>query len=141
MTRAQRFVRLVIRILIPVFVLGGIGAIAGSLAMSFEQSRDVSTLMSPTREYGATLVSASQSCANGRFAKTSTSVYVERRWWIVKTGLFSPFCVNSEPTHVRVAWQDDRTLRIECHGCNPDDYFVADTNWGRLRFAYDLDGP
>jgi hypothetical protein len=141
MTRAQRVVRLIIQVLMPVGVLGAAGAIAGSIAMSFEQSRDVSTLLSPTREYGATLVSASQSCVQGRFARTSTLVYVERRWGFIKTGSFTPFCVENEPSHVQLAWQDDRTLRIECHGCDPDEYFVSDTNWGKLRFAYDLEGP
>jgi hypothetical protein len=141
MTRAQRFVRLMIRALMPIGVLGGAGAIAGSIAMSFEQSRDISTLLSPKHEYGATIVSASGSCINGRFANRSTTVYVERRWGIVKTGSFAPFCVDNEPSHVQVAWQDDLTLRIECHGCNASDYSVADTNWGKLRFAFDLDGP
>jgi hypothetical protein len=141
MTRAQRIVRQVIRLLTPFSVLGATGALAGTLLFNFEQSRDVSTVLSPSHEYGATLVSETRSCADGRFANQSTTVYVERRWGIVKTGSFAPFCVDREPTHVQVAWQDDRTLRIECHGCGPADYFVADTNWGKLRFAYDLDGP
>jgi hypothetical protein len=141
MTRAQRVVRLIIRILMPLGVLGATGAIAGTLLFNFEQSRDVSTVFSPTREYAATLVSANQPCGTEHFANRSTTVYVERRWGIVKTGLFAPFCVDSEPSHVQLAWQDDRTLRIECHGCNPDEYFVSDTNWGKLRLAYDLDGP
>lgn len=125
----------------PLAVLGATGAIAGTLFYNFEQLRDTLTLLSPNHEYGATLVSVSGSCEDGRFVNRSTTVYVERRWGVVKTGSFAPFCVDSEPSHVRVAWQDDRTLRIECHGCNRDDYFVADTNWGKLRFAYDLDGP
>jgi hypothetical protein len=141
MTRAQRFVRLVIRILMPLAVLGSTGSLAGTLLFNFEQSRDVSTQLSPNHEYGATLVSQRRSCADGGSANQSTTVFVERRWGIVKTGLFAAFCVDSEPSHVRVAWQDDRTMRIECHGCNPEDYFVADTNWGKLRFTYDLDGP
>jgi hypothetical protein len=131
MSRAQRVVRLIIRLLMPVCVLGATGAIAGSIAMSFEQSRDVSTLFSPTREYGATLVSASQSCVEGRFVKTSTLVYVERRWGFVKTGSFTPFCVENEPSHVQLAWQDDRTLRIECHGCDPDEYFCVGHELGQ----------
>src|ERR1700760_3086723 len=106
MTRAQRVVRLIIRLLMPVCVLGATGAIAGSIAMSFEQSRDVSTLFSPTREYGATLVSASQSCVEGRFAKTSTLVYVERRWGFVKTGAFTPFCVENDTSDLQRAWKD-----------------------------------
>jgi hypothetical protein len=138
MTRAQRFVRLVIRVLMPLAVLGATGAIAGTLLFNFEQSRDVSTLLSPSREYGATLVCESRSCVDGRFANRSTTVYVERRWGVVKTGVFAPFCVNGEASHVKVAWQDDRTLRIECHGCDPEDYSVADTNWGKLRFVFDL---
>jgi hypothetical protein len=125
----------------PLAVLGATGAIAGTLLFNFEQSRDVSTLLSPDRDYGATLVSQMRSCAEGGLSNQSTTVYVERRWGIVKTGMFAPFCVDREPSRVRVAWQNDRTLRIECHGCDPADYFVADTNWGKLRFAYDLDGP
>ena len=141
MTRAQRIVRLIIRILMPLAVLGATGAIAGTLLFNFEQSRDVSTLLSPSHEYGATVVSQGRSCVDGGLANQSTTVLVERRWWVVKTGSFAPFCVDREPSRVQVAWQDEKTLRIECHGCDPADYFVADTNWGKLRFAYDLDGP
>src|SRR5580658_10633161 len=106
MTRAQRFVRLVIRILMPLAVLGSTGSLAGTLLFNFEQSRDVSTQLSPNHEYGATLVSQRRSCADGGSANQSTTVFGERRWGIVKTGLFAAFCVDSEPSHVRVAWQD-----------------------------------
>lgn len=83
MTRAQRFVQWAIRLFIPIGVLGGAGAIAGTLLYSFEQSRDVVSVLSPAHDYGATLVSQSRSCAEGGIASQSTTVYVERRWGIM----------------------------------------------------------
>jgi len=102
------------------------------------QEKIASEVWSQDRHYRATLVQSATS--GGCRGPTSSFVVVEHQSFFLKTGEFTPFCLNGMPDHITLHWNDVSTLAIECRGCEAN-YSYADRNWGKLRFAYDLNGP
>jgi len=123
--------------MLPVFALGGFGGIWGLVLVGMNQAKIVSAVWSQDKHYRATIVQSTASSGCG--GATGTFVVVERQTFFLKTGEFTPFCLNGTPDHITLHWKDASTLAIECRGCEGN-YSYADRNWGRLRFAYDLDG-
>lgn len=136
MKTAQRVVRLGIWILMPLMLLGSLD-VAATMYWNFSQTRDLLTLPSPDGRYAAT-VSTSQSGCVQATTRSSTIVFVERRFAGLKTGMISPFCVDDPEAKVVLSWPSFRTLQITCQGCPEGSFGVTNTNWGELRFAFDL---
>jgi hypothetical protein len=65
----------------------------------------------------------------------SSLVLVERQNLLFKTGEFVPFCLDGEPDRISVQWIDDKTLAVQCRGCE-ELYGYGEPNWGSLQFRH-----
>jgi hypothetical protein len=124
--------------MLPVFTLGGFGGVWGLVLVGMNQEKIVSGVWSPDRHYRASIVQSTAS--DGCGSAVSSYVFVERQSFHIKTGEYTPFCVDEPPDHIAVSWRDSATLTIECRGCEGN-YGYADENWGSLHFSYDLGEP
>ena len=124
--------------MLPFLTLGGFGAIWGLLREGTSEQTVASSEWSPHGRYRASVVQVygSDGCAEGN----SSVVLVERRVLVFNGGQFVPFCLDGQPSHIVLHWQDAQTLAIECNECGQN-YAFADQNWGKLHFVYDLDRP
>jgi hypothetical protein len=137
----QRFVRLLIRLMLPVFVLAGLGGYSSLFLVGMNAQPPIKRVVwSPGGHYRASVMEGSEAGVCGDQPKFAF-VLVERRNDLrIKTGEFLPFCRGGGEQGIDVKWVDDTTLAVSCRGCNGD-YGYAHQNWGRLRFVYDLDRP
>jgi hypothetical protein len=134
----QRALKFFIRLMLPIFALGGFGAIWGMLNISRNDQFVATAVWSPDHHYRASIVQVYGSIGCGSW--TSSMVLVERSSFSVNTGQFVPFCVDGQPSKIALHWQGAQTLSIDCNQCGQN-YAYADQNWGRLHFVYDLDRP
>jgi hypothetical protein len=134
----QRALKFFIRMMLPLFALGGFGAIWGILSLSMHDRAIKTAVWSPDHHFRASIVQVygSEGCGSS----SSSMVLVERSSFSINTGQFVPFCLDGQPSNIQLNWQDAQTLSIECTRCNQA-YAYADQNWGRLHFVYDLDKP
>jgi len=134
----QRLLKLGLLLMLPVFTLGGFGAIWGLLRVGASEQTIESSVWSPDEHYRASVVQlyGSSGCAAGK----SSVVLVERRVLVFQGGQFVPFCLDGQTSSIALHWQDAQTLVIECNHCGQN-YAFADQNWGKLHFVYDLDRP
>jgi hypothetical protein len=135
---SQRTLKFFIRMLLPIFALGGFGAIWGILRISLQDEVSTASVWSPDHHYRASIVQVygSNGCGNAE----SSVVVVERSTFLINTGPFVPFCLVGRPSSISLHWRDDQTLSIGCANCNQN-YAYSDRNWGSLHFVYDLDRP
>jgi hypothetical protein len=124
--------------MLPVFALGGFGAIWGVLRVSTHDEGITYSVWSADAHYRTSIV---QIYGSGGCSQSESSVVlIERRKLIFNTGQFVPFCLDGPPSSISLYWQNEQTLAIECSRCNQN-YAYADQNWGQLHFVYDLDRP
>jgi hypothetical protein len=134
----QRVLKFFIRLMLPIFAIGGFGAIWGMLVVSAHDEVVTNAVWSGDHRYRASIV---QSFASDDCGKSGHSVVlVERSQFLVNTGQFVPFCLDGPPSNIALHWEDAHTLSIACSGCSQN-YGYAEQNWGRLHFVYDLDRP
>ncbi len=138
MAREQKVLKFFIRLMLPIFFLGGFGGFWSLFLIGMNQTKTVGEAWSADRHYRASVVvwNASGGCGD----RTSSYVIVERQTLHVQTGEFTPFCLDGAPDRISIHWLDTNTLAIDCAGCEGS-YDYAEENWGKLRFAYDLDKP
>ncbi len=123
-----------IRLMLPILTLGGFGGIWGLLRVGMNTQKSFFAVWSPDKHYRASIIESSgtEGC--------DSSVLVERRNYLLKTGEFTPFCFAGRPEQVSVVWKDAKSLTIQCRDCGQN-YSFSETNWGDLRFTFDLDRP
>jgi hypothetical protein len=124
--------------MLPVFALGGFGAIWGILRISMTEEVFTLSVWSPDHHFRASIVQVQGS--EGCGSSSSSMVVVQRSSFFVNTGQFVPFCLDGAPTKIALHWLDSETLAIDCGGCDRN-YAYSDENWGKLHFVYDLDKP
>ena len=134
----QRVLKLLIRLMLPVFALGGFGGVWGLILAGSNDHRVVASAWSADKRYRASIVTAFGSSGCGRL--DSAFVLVERRTLFFKTGEFTPFCLEGSSGQIALRWHGSTILEVQCSNCNQD-YRYAGLNWGGLRFVYDLDRP
>lgn len=135
--RAQRALKLFILLMLPVMTLAGFGGFASILMIGLNPGKTFSAAWSPDGAYRARVMEVygpRQGCASS----TSYVVFVERRWGYIKTGQVEPFCFVGSPSQLSVKWEDSTTLAIACTACDEQGTYTYDRNWGRLRFAFDM---
>ena len=95
MARDQKVLKFFLRLMLPVFALGGFGGVWGLVRIGMNQEKTVSAAWSQDRHYRASVVvvSSSQGCGGAR----SSFVVVERQTLFFKTGEFAPFCLDGPP--------------------------------------------
>lgn len=138
MAKHQKALKFCLRLMLPIFALGGFGAVWGLLQVGVNQEKTVSAVWSQDRHYRASVVVSTGSGGCG--ATSSSFVVVERQNFLIKTGEFAPFCLDGRPQQISLSWKDSSTLAIACSRCDQN-YGYADENWGKLHFSYDLDKP
>lgn len=124
--------------MLPVFALGGFGAIWGMVRIATPEEIVTTSLWSPDHHYRASIVETNRS--DGCSSSKSSLIVVERSSLYINTGSFTPFCLDGPPSKIELHWLNAETLGIDCSGCNQS-YAYADENWGKLHFVYDLDKP
>jgi hypothetical protein len=124
--------------MLPVFALGGFGAIWGLVRVYTPEEIVATSAWSPDHHYRSSIVQVygSEGCGSAN----SSMVVVERSNFFIHTGSFSPFCLEDSPNKIELHWMDAQTLVIDCAECNQH-YTYVDENWGKLHFIYDLDRP
>jgi len=135
MQQRHRWLRLSIRLMLPVFALAGFGSIASLALPGMAWETELSRSDSPSGFYRASVirVTGESACGNGGIA-----VRVVRHRSIFKTGEDIPFCLHGKGT-VKVQWSDASTLAIVCSGC--EGYEIANEDWQHLHYAFDVERP
>jgi len=136
MPRQQRLLKLLILCYMPLGVIAGIGAYAGTLWYFFDGTKYLASSNSPSRRYRAVLVSQRDGEDCG--APDQKEIVIERRIGILRTGELALFCVDEQTSEgLSLRWTGPDELTIRCPNCEEGSFRFYNGRWGR--FTYRLD--
>lgn len=133
MPRRQRFLKLLILCFMPVGIIGGIGAIAGTFWFYFSGTKYLASATSPDGRYRALIVEERDSDDCG--GAGSILVVAQRKISFLKTGELAIFCVShSGAGDLSIRWSGSNELTIDCPQCVNGTFRFYNGGWGDFSF-------
>jgi hypothetical protein len=136
MPQNQRLLKLLILCFMPIGVIAGTGAIAGTFWYYFAGTKYLAASTSPSGHYRALITTERdrQDCGFSR----AKFVTIERRTAFVKTGEMPLFCVSDDgAAGLSLRWSAPNELTIDCPQCENGTFRFYNGNWGD--FSYRLE--
>jgi hypothetical protein len=133
MPRRQRFLKFLILCFMPIGVIGGIGALAGTFWYYFSAQKYLVAATSPSQRYRALIIRErdSDDCGSsgGRF------IVVQRKSGFFKTGEMPVFCVSEDGSeNLNIRWSGSNELTIACPHCEDGTFRFYNGRWGDFSF-------
>ena len=136
MPRSQRLLKFCILLTMPVTVIAAMGSLAGTYWFAFSGERQLSAMNSPSGHFRAVWVSERDArCVEQTKAPRDMFLKIERRYGLIKTGEFVPFCVSGDQVEgLTMRWTGNNELTVECSGCQRNRFAFYEGNWGDATF-------
>jgi len=133
MPRQQRLLKILILCFMPIGVIGGVGALAGTLWYYFSATQYLMASSSPSGRYRALLTKERDQTDCG--GSGGTFVVVERTRGLIKSGEMPLFCVSDEGARdLKVRWSGLDELTIDCPHCENGTFRFYNGRWGDFTF-------
>jgi hypothetical protein len=133
MPRRQRFLKLLILCYMPIGVIGGMGALAGTLWYYFSATTYLAAANSPNGRYRALIVRERDADECGE--SESRFVVVQHKAGFIKTGEMTVFCVSRDgASDLSIRWSGSNELTIDCPHCEDGSFRFYNGRWGDFSF-------